>query len=61
MFNVSVTGKIFIPCLILIEAVDVSGVVNLLPFHYVKYKMLPVISQVGTDGRRVEEGGGIEE
>ena len=24
--------------LILIEAVDVSGVVNLLPFHYVKYK-----------------------
>ena len=27
-----------IPCLILIEAVDVSGVVNLLPFHYVKYK-----------------------
>lgn len=27
-----------IPCLILIKAVDVSGVVNLLPFHYVKYK-----------------------
>lgn len=27
-----------IPCLILIEAMDISGAVNLLPFHYVKCK-----------------------